>query len=753
MPFWKKAFFGLVTTVGFFLMLELLLLAVGPPVADERVDPYPGFASYQPLFETEEDGNNGNNGPSLVTAPSKLNLFNVQRFPREKNPGVYRCFCLGGSTTYGRPYEDSTSFCGWLRELLPAAEPDRRWEVINAGGISYASYRVAKVMEELVDYEPDLFVIYCGHNEFLERRTYQGVFQTPSTVRNLTALLARTRTGALIGRMLPGPASDTERASGKNVLPAEVDAILDRSIGPDAYVRDEAFREQVLGHYRASLVRMIQIARGAEVQVILVVPASNLRDFSPFKSQHRGDLTGDELNAWSRAFEGAEGALQAKRYKDARRLAKRAVHLDPRHAHGHWLLGQALWHLGEYEPARKSFVRARNEDICPLRALSEQLEVIREVAQEHDVALVDFNKIAEARATNGVPGTDLFLDHVHPTIAANRLLAVSILSEMVRLGIVEPVPNWGQNMIAEVAQRVEAGLDRTTHAGALRNLAKVLAWAGKFDEANRLSLQAVEHLPEDANALCMAGDALYNQGRFEEAIAYYERAVDIRPNYATAIHGLATCEARQGELTVAEKYFRQAVRLAPDDAFARFDFANFLHDQGRFDEAADQYEATLRIDSAHTAAHKNLGMILASQGSLNEAIAHFRQAIRIKPNEAELHNDLAFLLIERGDLEEALNAVVEALRLNPGFGRALLARGLIHERQGELQAAAADYRELIRLSPDDPDALFRLGNLLFESQQLKDAAECYEQLVRIVPDYPGAKERLRQVQSLISTDP
>ena len=82
---------------------------------------------------------------------------------------------MGGSTTYGRPYFDNVSFCGWLRAYLQAADPTRNWEVINAGGVSYASYRVAILMEELVEYDPDLFIVYSGHNEFLERRTYPQI--------------------------------------------------------------------------------------------------------------------------------------------------------------------------------------------------------------------------------------------------------------------------------------------------------------------------------------------------------------------------------------------------------------------------------------------------------------------------------------------------------------------------------------------------------------------------------------------------
>ena len=52
------------------------------------------------------------------------------------------------------------------------------------------------LMEELAQYEPDLFVIYTGHNEFLEGRTYAGLKEIPAAVRGLGGLLSRTRTYA-----------------------------------------------------------------------------------------------------------------------------------------------------------------------------------------------------------------------------------------------------------------------------------------------------------------------------------------------------------------------------------------------------------------------------------------------------------------------------------------------------------------------------------------------------------------------------
>jgi hypothetical protein len=140
----KKLAFAAITVVLFFALLEGLLALCGVRPLLYREDPYVGFAGSQPLFATAtaDDG-------SLVwkTAEAKLPYFNAQQFPRQKAAGVTRIFCLGGSTTYDRPFDDITSFAGQLRELLREAAPDRQFEVINAGGISYASYRVAKAQQ------------------------------------------------------------------------------------------------------------------------------------------------------------------------------------------------------------------------------------------------------------------------------------------------------------------------------------------------------------------------------------------------------------------------------------------------------------------------------------------------------------------------------------------------------------------------------------------------------------------------------
>ena len=481
----KKVIFSLVTTVMFFLVLELLLAGCGVRPILYEDDPYVGFSSHIPLFaeRTDEDGR-----IYLTTARNKLKWFNEQQFPKNKPVGGYRIFCLGGSTTYGHPYDDRTSFCGWLREFLSAADSSRQWEVINAGGISYASYREAMLMEELAQYEPDLFVILCGHNEFLEKRTYATVIQMPSVARELGSAMSRTRSYSVLRRLISGPTGRPSEPMGqRDLLPGEVKTLLDDGVGPEAYSRDKLQPQQVVAHFRLNLLRMVDIASSAGASVMFVTPASNLRDCSPFKSEHRSGLTESDEHRWQQLFESGVAACSAGQLEEALVALEGAAAIDDTYAQLQYLRGKTLDGLNRFAEAQQAYLKARDEDICPLRALTPMLAIVTEVAAKRGAALIDFVQLVEQRSDHAIPGENLFLDHVHPTPQGHRLLALAILDQLVAQHVVEPAPSWGEAAIAQVVQRVEGSLDPKAHAIALGNLAKVLGWAGKKVEANRLA--------------------------------------------------------------------------------------------------------------------------------------------------------------------------------------------------------------------------------------------------------------------------
>ncbi|UCD56338.1 MAG: tetratricopeptide repeat protein [Candidatus Hydrogenedentota bacterium] len=539
---------------------------------------------------------------------------------------------MGGSTTFGRPYDDTTSFCGWLRAMLPKADPSRSWEVINAGGVSYASYRMAALMEELIRYKPDLFIIYSGHNEFLERRTYSRIIETPEAIRGLGAMASRTRIYTVIESAVNKLNVHSGQIDGERAyLPAEVKTMLADSVGPEDYYRDDELHQRVLDHYRYNLVRAVDIARSVDAEVILVTPASNMRHCSPFKSEHREGLSNIDRNRWHALFDQASKAYNQSQWDEALAALDEAITLDDRYAHAHYLRGRILWMLSRHDEAKTAFGRAIDEDICPLRATGAMLEIVKQVGQERDVPVVDFVGLLEGLSEHATPGEELFLDHVHPTIETNRRLALFLLEKMHDQGIVNFASEWDNAQVRQVAEEVEDHLDDRAHGSALCSLARVFRWAGKFEEGYKLALRAVQMVPDDAEVHALIGACAIELGRIDEAIRSFRQALQIKPDYAEARSSLADALAGRGQWNEAITHYRQTIKDKPD----------------------------------HAMAYCNLGVAMSAKGDLKEAAAYLYRALEIKPDFAEAHNSLGAVLIAQGKLDEAINHYAQALQTKP----------------------------------------------------------------------------------------
>ena len=134
---------------------------------------------------------------------------------------------------------------------------------------------------------------------------------------------------------------------------------------------------------------------------------------------------------WNREMAAARQAVIDDDIDGALSSLEAALEIDPHHAAGLFAVGTFLMEKGRIDEARRAFEQARDEDVCPLRMLGEMGDVVREVAEDRGLGLTDFEAVADQVAANGIPGSDLFLDHVHPTIEGNGLLARSILDDLI----------------------------------------------------------------------------------------------------------------------------------------------------------------------------------------------------------------------------------------------------------------------------------------------------------------------------------
>ena len=706
-----RSVLGLAVTALVLGAVEAFLAVVGVAPLNLVRDPYVGFSGRHPLFVEER----GEDGVFMVTAENKLDYFNRQRFPKNKPAGTTRVFCLGGSTTFGRPYDDRTSFCGWLRSFLREADRDGRWELINAGGISYAGYRVAVLLEELLRYDPDVIILYTGHNEFLEARTYGSTLSSPSLLQRLRALAGHSRLYTVMFRLLAPvgpdggskPAADSNPApprDGRDLLPAEVQERLNRSVGPEDYYRDDRFAARVLAHYRHNIERMTRMARAAGVRILLVAPASNLRDCAPFKSEHRDGITPEALRRWHADLATGKAALAAERHANALAGFDRAAAIDDRYAELHYLRGRALDGLERPEQARQAYVRARDEDICPLRALTPMREIVTDVARECDVPLVDFAALAARESADGIPGANLFLDHVHPTIEGNRLLALAILAAMRDRCWLNPAATWDEAAVTRVTQAKTAALDKRAHGLALRNLARVLGWAGKLEEAARLAERALALAPNEPLVTYQAGHVRMLRSEWDAALPLLRHAALRSPEYPEPHLDLGRVLSELGRLEEAVQSFRTAARLKPDSADAHERLGLTLHRLGRVNPAATAYRRALALDDGLPEAHGNLGLIAFQQGDLDSASRHLQRALELRPDYPEACYNTGLLLAARQDNTGASAQYERAIRLRPHYAEAHNNLAVIRAQQGRLREAVAHLEAAVNARPDWSEA-------------------------------------------------
>lgn len=431
---------GLAVACGlsFFVIVETAcwLFGFGDQLSNQ--DPFVGFNSLQPLFELNARGDR------FSTAESRLKFFAREEFPATKPSGTRRIFCLGGSTVQGRPFSKETSFTTWLKLALQQAQPDQHWEVINCGGISYASYRLTPILQECLSYEPDAFIVCTGHNEFLEDRSY-------GTMRDVSPLisipyhnLSRFRSFRVFRHLLPGeaslPSSDNQRA-GRNILGSDVDAFLDYRNGIAAYHRDDPWRQGVVTHFESNLDRMARLAKDASVPIVFVLPPSNLADSPPFKSEHRSGITSRELSEWEAAIKSAKAKLRTFPAAAVEPFNE-AIRIDPEFADTRFELGRLLESFGDFGTARREFSLARDHDICPLRILSSMEHSMKQVADRNNIPLLHAHRLLEEQTRHGILDSSMLVDHVHPSFAGHQLIAIALVDQLHQAEIVSPPDGW-----------------------------------------------------------------------------------------------------------------------------------------------------------------------------------------------------------------------------------------------------------------------------------------------------------------------
>ena len=306
-----------------------------------------------------------------------------------KTPRHLRIVCVGESTTQGFPFDGHVTFPKQLEHLLRQRFPERRVEVLNAGVSAINSFSVLDILPELLDLQPDIVLVYLGHNE------YYGAFGAASTVSlgredwlvrfylrllRLHAVQLVREALSAAGRLVSGPPPP-------RTLMAEV-------VRETRVPFDSPLRSHTLAVYRRNLAEIIRRCRERGVQVFVGTLVSNTRDMQPFSGGGPG---------------GADSLYGAGR----RALA-----------------------AGDLAGAASSLAEAKDCDAIPFRAAEEFNAAIHDIAGREGAGLVDILGAFRRASPDGIPGSSLICDHLHPTPDGYFLMAKTFYDGMLAAGAI-----------------------------------------------------------------------------------------------------------------------------------------------------------------------------------------------------------------------------------------------------------------------------------------------------------------------------
>jgi tetratricopeptide (TPR) repeat protein len=566
-------------------------------------------------------------------------------FTVPKPPGTYRIFCLGGSTTVGFPYWYNGSMSTFIRDRLRRTFPERTIEVINLGMTATNSYTVVDMARDVLDYEPDLVLVYDGHNEFYGAL---GVASRESMggsrwLSRLSLRLAHLRSFLLVrdaynafGRLFAGSESVEARGTLMEKL------ARDRTIP----IGSQVYRDG-LEIFSANIAELRELCSAKGVPVILGTQASNLRDLPPFVSGEPAEATPQQRLTFHASFNDGLAHWMNGSFDSALVAFTSAARLFPFHAESHYRRARCLDTLGRLEEARSAYVRARDLDELRFRTSSDFNEVIRRAADGPAPFCADIEQTFADASPGGIIGNNLILEHLHPVASGNFLIAKTYATVMRERGLLAGTDEWAaRDTIPDAAlwdARPLTELDERT--ARRRTEALVTAWPFQPEELPLEPIAAEDTIGQIADQIA--------RGRIHWRLAH-DRAVAF---YAT-----------RGDTRSMEREYRAIINQLPFvDVQPYLQLAHLLLVQSRAEELREVLEQSLQVEPT-ILAYRALGDIALRSKNSRQAAGYYEKTFAFPQSPAEQAENgtlLAVAFFRMNDLDKAEAQARRVLALKP----------------------------------------------------------------------------------------
>ena len=566
-------------------------------------------------------------------------------FLMPKPEGTFRIFCLGGSTTVGYPYWYNGSFSSFLRDRLQATFPAKKIEIINLGMTATNSYTVLDMAGDVVSYEPDLLLVYDGHNEFYGALGVAS-HESAGTSRWSSLLylrLVHLRTFQLIRDVL----RSVSGWFGKEKPTSSRTGTMMEQLSRGQYIPyGDARYQEALAAFRDNISATVSLSGNNSIPILFGTQVSNLKDQSPFVSSSAEYAPAQARESFMRAISNARAALLDSKIAQAKDTLRRILSYDSLYAEAHYLLGRCYEASREYDSAKIQFVRARDYDRLRFRMSSDFNESLLALKDLPSVGVVEMELLFAESSPYGLIGNTLITEHLHPNARGYFLMAKAYAGAVREMGILASPEEWASNdTISDETLWAHRHLTELDEMIAERRTA-VLTSGWPFKDQYPI----VDSVPQKDTLRSIAERAtrgiLNWKKAHEEAAAYYEG---------------------RNEIEKAEHEYRTIVNQIPLDVRAYLRLARLQIDRNLIGRARQTLLASQSVEETPLAS-RALGDIALRSGRSGDAVTHYERLAKFPQSPQERDENgylLALAYLQSNNPDSAVRLLERLLLENP----------------------------------------------------------------------------------------
>ncbi|MBK9098600.1 MAG: hypothetical protein IPM14_10905 [bacterium] len=543
-------------------------------------------------------------------------FYNTERVPSAnhnyfdeiKQNKSYRVFIMGGSSAAGFPYSPNGAFSRYIQKRLELLYPDKKIEVVNIAMSAINSYALRDMLPGVLEKQPELIIIYAGHNEYYGALGVGSVETLGDTrfIVNTVIWLNQFKTFELLRNII-------KSVSGMFSEPVKSDGTLMARMSQRQQIpfdSDKYFAG--LNQFEGNLRDILEMAKDENVPVILGKLVSNLKDQKPFESiSDKNFPSADEI------FTKAKDELAAGNIKSADSL----------------------------------FRFAKDLDVLRWRAPEKFNQIIETLGNEFNFPVVEIDSVMNAESLSGVVGDDLITDHLHPNLRGFQIIGREFCNTAINSGI---FPKADNDYSLHTQDSITLSHYEFTKLDSITALYQIIILKSDWPYTK-------EKLSDEEKL------KLLNIQTYTDSLAFLTGKGDL--SWQAAHLKLAERKFSEGDFQSFQNEIAAVTDEYPFDPFPYEFAAKLLVNSKMFTES---YPFLAKLNELQPGAYstKWLGIIDLLNNKVDSATNFLSKSINYNSSDAQVYYNLAGAYSIKKDYKTALQMINRCLQLEPNYSMA-----------------------------------------------------------------------------------